>query len=151
MLFSRRQAYSLERKTAVNSRKGVSTSKSIFRQRLTAREWSSIYFRSPSGLWIDNRHYVSASFPVVLGDFGCDVDCQACRENRAIALGSKPPLFTRIARTGLGTRLTMCNTMRIFLIGYWYYLFIFCFFVFVDRGKAAKPKPAKTECLTVAG
>ena len=23
----------------------------------------------------------SASFPVVLGDFGCDVTCQACREN----------------------------------------------------------------------
>ena len=22
-----------------------------------------------------------ASFPVVLGDFGCDVTCQACREN----------------------------------------------------------------------
>ena len=52
----------------------------------------------------------TASFPVVLGDFGCDVTCQACRENsprtpRAIALGSKPPLVTRIARTGLGTRL----------------------------------------------
>ena len=51
-----------------------------------------------------------ASFPVVLGDFGCDVTCQACRENsprthRAMALGSKPPLVTRIARTGLGTRL----------------------------------------------
>ena len=47
----------------------------------------------------------TASFPVVLGDFGCDVTCQACRENsprtpRAIALGSKPPLVTRIARTG---------------------------------------------------
>ena len=38
-----------------------------------------------------------ASFPVVLGDFGCDVTCQACRE--------KPPLVTRIARRGLGTRL----------------------------------------------
>lgn len=50
-------AYSPERKTAVNSRKGVSTSKSIFRQGLTAHEWFSIYFRSPSGLWIDNRHY----------------------------------------------------------------------------------------------
>ena len=25
--------------------------------------------------------YYSASFPVVLGDFGCDVTCQACREN----------------------------------------------------------------------
>ena len=53
---------------------------------------------------------IAASFPVVLGDFGCDVTCQACRENsprtpRAIALGSKPLLFTRIARTGLGTRL----------------------------------------------
>ena len=51
-----------------------------------------------------------ASFQVVLGDFGCDVTCQACREvrrgrPRAIALGSKPPLVTQIARTGLGTRL----------------------------------------------
>ena len=46
-----------------------------------------------------------ASFPVVLGDFGCDVTFQACRENSPIALGSKPPLVTRIARTGLGTRL----------------------------------------------
>ena len=54
------------------------------------------------------RRVVPASFPVVLGDFGCDVTCQACRESsprtRAIALGSKPPLVTRIARTGLGTR-----------------------------------------------
>ena len=51
----------------------------------------------------------AASFPVLLADFGCDVTCQACRESsprtRAIALGSKPPLVTRIARTGLGTRL----------------------------------------------
>ena len=52
----------------------------------------------------------AASFPVVLGDFGCDVTCQACRENspktpRAIGLGSKPPLVTQIARTGLETRL----------------------------------------------
>ena len=49
-------------------------------------------------------------FPVILGNFGCDVTCQACRENSprtpcAIALGSKPPLVTRIARTGLGMRL----------------------------------------------
>ena len=48
-----------------------------------------------------------ASFPVVLGDFRCDITCQACRESspRTIALGSKPPLVTRKARTGLGTRL----------------------------------------------
>ena len=26
-------------------------------------------------------HFFQASFPVVLGDFGCDVTCQACREN----------------------------------------------------------------------
>ena len=46
--------------------------------------------------------YFSASFPVVLGYFG-----RACPENspRTIAIGSKPPLVTRIARTGLGTRL----------------------------------------------
>ena len=43
-----------------------------------------------------------ASFPVVLSDFGCDVTCQACPE---IELCSKLPLVTRIARTGLGTRL----------------------------------------------
>ena len=54
----------------------------------------------------------AASFPVVLGDFGCDVTRQACRESsprtpRAIALGSKPPLVTRIERTGLGTRLQL--------------------------------------------
>ena len=62
----------------------------------------------------------AASFPVVLGDFGCDVTadvtCQACRENsprtpRAIALGSKPPLVTRIARTGLGTRLASMKNL----------------------------------------
>ena len=45
----------------------------------------------------------------ILGDFGCDVTadvtCQACRENLPIALGSKPPLVTRIARTVLGMRL----------------------------------------------
>ena len=61
-------------------------------------------------------HSVAASFPVVLGDFGCDVTCQACRENspktpRAIALGSKPPLVTQIARTGLGTRLALSGTI----------------------------------------
>ena len=56
-----------------------------------------------------------ASLPVVLGDFGCDVTYQACRENsprkpRAITLGSKPPLVTRIARTGLVTRLCSVTT-----------------------------------------
>ena len=51
----------------------------------------------------------AATFPTVLGDFGCDIICHTCRENsprtRAITLGSKPPLVTRIARTGLGKRL----------------------------------------------
>ena len=47
--------------------------------------------------------HVTESFPVVLGDFGCDVTCQACRENSQ--LGSKPPLVTRIVLTGLGTML----------------------------------------------
>ena len=50
-----------------------------------------------------------ATFPTVLGDFGCDVTCHTCRENsprtHAITLGSNPPLVTRIARTGLGKRL----------------------------------------------
>ena len=30
---------------------------------------------------------VSASFPVVLGDFGCDVTCQACRESSRYRAG----------------------------------------------------------------
>ena len=46
----------------------------------------------------------AVSFPVVLGDFGCDVTYQACREN-------SPPLVTQIARTGLGTRLLYELTM----------------------------------------
>ena len=29
----------------------------------------------------DDKCKIAASFPVVLGDFGCDVTCQACREN----------------------------------------------------------------------
>ena len=62
-------------------------------------------------VWVSCRRTekTPASFPVVLGDFGCDVTadvtCQAFRENSPSALGSKPPLVTRIARTGLGTRL----------------------------------------------
>ena len=48
---------------------------------------------------------------VVLGDLGCDVTCQACPENSLIALGSKPPLVTRIARTGLGTRLVLIHVV----------------------------------------
>ena len=69
---------------------------------------------SPRRSWIlDSRYWISdslpvelgvripivsgiritaASFPVVLGDFGFDVTCQASRENSPIALGSKPPL-----------------------------------------------------------
>ena len=42
--------------------------------------------------------------PIVLGDFGCDVTCQACWDNSQFAIArSKPPLVTWIARTGLGT------------------------------------------------
>ena len=47
----------------------------------------------------------SASFPVVLGNFVYDVTCLACRKNSRQALDSKSPLLTRIAQTGLGTRL----------------------------------------------
>ena len=36
-----------------------------------------------------------ASFPVVLGDFGCDVTCQACRENSH----SVPSLGTRLCQS----------------------------------------------------
>ena len=45
-------------------------------------------------LWSVISTETPASFPVVLGDFGCDVTCQAGREK----------LVTRIPRTGLGTR-----------------------------------------------
>lgn len=47
----------------------------------------------------------SASFPVVLGDFVCDVTCLSCRKNSRWAFDPKLPLLTRIAQTGLGTRL----------------------------------------------
>ena len=47
--------------------------------------------RNPTNNWNPESKSHPASFPVVLGDF---------------ALGSKPPLVTRIARTGLGTRLS---------------------------------------------
>lgn len=47
----------------------------------------------------------SASFPVALGDFVCDNTCLSCRKNSRQAFDPKPPLLTRIARTGLVTRL----------------------------------------------
>ena len=47
----------------------------------------------------------SASFPVVLGDFGCDV-----------TVGSKVPLVTLIARTGLGMRLLPVDMKDEYLI-----------------------------------
>ena len=50
------------------------------------------------GFVLEISPFAPASFPVVLGDFGCDVTGQACREN-------SPPLVTRIARTGLVRRL----------------------------------------------
>ena len=66
--------------------------------------------------WFDAMAHCTmpASFPVVLGDFSdvtsrADVTCQACRENSPRTLGSKPPLATRTARTGLGTRLALWN------------------------------------------
>ena len=81
--------------------------------------WKRVFsFRADSilksdGDFISNLKFPHVSrlrpawFPVVLGDFWYDVTCQACRENspRTLALGSKPPLVTRIALTGLGTRL----------------------------------------------
>ena len=69
---------------------------------------------------LEKSQFSAASFPVVLGDFGCDVTRQACRENSprtiAIALGSKPPLATRIARTGLGTRLSFLDFLNFFFL-----------------------------------
>ena len=52
----------------------------------------------------------SASFQVVLGDFGCDVIV------KLVAFGSKPPLVTRIARIGLGTRLPPVDMKDEYLI-----------------------------------
>ena len=46
----------------------------------------------------------SASFPVVHGDFGCNVTCQACRENSPrMTIGT--PRLARTAQTCLGRRL----------------------------------------------
>ena len=58
----------------------------------------------------ENKCQILVSLPVILGDFRCDLTYQACWENlltlpRAIALSFQPPLVTRIALTGLGTRL----------------------------------------------
>ena len=58
----------------------------------------------------ENKCQILVLLPVILGDFRCDLTYQACRENlltlpRAIALSFQPPLVTRIAWTGLGTRL----------------------------------------------
>ena len=52
----------------------------------------------------------SASFQVVLGDFGCDVIV------KLVAFGPKPPLVTRIARIGLGTRLLPVDMKDEYLI-----------------------------------
>ena len=60
-------------------------------------------------LWLSPRSRSSSAIWDVISPVHL-FTCQACRENsprtpRAIALGSKPPHVTRIARTGLGTRL----------------------------------------------
>ena len=52
----------------------------------------SLYGNRPCYVNVDVSIVIlAASFPVVLGDFGCDVTCQACRENRpgyeAVILG----------------------------------------------------------------
>ena len=53
----------------------------------------------------------SASFPFsFLGDFGCDVTV------KLVVFGSKPPLVTRIAQTGLGTRLLPVDMKDEYLI-----------------------------------
>ena len=53
----------------------------------------------------------SASFPVVHGDFGCNVTCQACRENSPrMTIGT--PRLARTAQTCLGRRLGSQNLTR---------------------------------------
>ena len=47
----------------------------------------------------------TASFPVVLGNFGCDVTCQACRENSPYRTRFQASSW--IVRPGLGTRLDL--------------------------------------------
>ena len=48
---------------------------------LRAASTSSIFWAESRSLSIEKKRFALASFPVVLGDFGCDVTCQACREN----------------------------------------------------------------------
>ena len=43
--------------------------------------WNGTKGTAISRFPITRRPWRPASFPVVLGDFGCDVTCQACREN----------------------------------------------------------------------
>ena len=52
----------------------------------------------------------AASFPVVLGDFGFDVTCQACPENSPIALGSKPPLVNSDSANWTGYEAGITNS-----------------------------------------
>ena len=69
--------------------------------------------KPPDKRLISNPEVFGSLFPSLpLGDFRCYVTCQACRDKshyRAIALGSKPPLVTRIAPTGLGRRLSFLD------------------------------------------
>ena len=77
-----------------------------------------VFFLSLKNTWERNPSTYLGScwwgptwFPVVLGDFGCDVTGQIL--SGELVLGSKPPPLTRVARTGLGTRLGRVSLIQI--------------------------------------
>ena len=60
----------------------------------------------------------TVSFPVILGDFGCDVTCQDCQEDlpniAEYRARFQASLLTRIARTGVGTKLSFDTIVNLF-------------------------------------
>ena len=77
--------------------------------RKSSRRWAltDLRFHLMLSLYTSWEKYYgaeSASFPVVHGDFGCNVTCQACRENSPRMTISTPRL-ARTAQTCLGRRL----------------------------------------------
>ena len=60
----------------------------------------------------------TASFPVILGDFGCDVICQDCHEDlpniAEYRARFQASLLTRMARTGIGAKLSFDTSVNLF-------------------------------------